>query len=393
MTSTGAAAGFFNGALDEARIWNVARSQAQVSATKDLELTSGPGLIARYGLIEGAGTTTASSVAGAPVGTLVNGPFWTAGAPIAPPVNHAAGLQHRHRRPVEQPKATSVSLDADATDADADTLTYSRHRPARRHHHQPSHRRHQRHAHVRQRRHLQRRHHRRPTASLTRHRHLQLDGHQHQPGADLQHRPARPERGRGRHRSARRGRHRSRRRHAHLRRHRPARRPFASTRPRGVISGTLGFGSAGTYNVTVTVTDGTLTPPTPSADGQRDQPESDLRSGPARPDRRRGRPDQPDAGATDPDGDTLTYAATGPARRPVHRHRDRPHQRHDLSQRRRRQPLRRQHHRARRPERRRHRHLQLDGHQHQPGAGVQHRHRQSDRCRGRHAERPRCGRN
>ena len=48
-----------------------------------------------------------------------------------------------------------------------------------------------------------------------------------------------------------------------------------------------------------------------------------------------------DAGATDPDGDTLTYAASGlPAGLP-HRHRHRPDQRHHRLQRRRRQPLQR----------------------------------------------------
>ena len=61
MTSTGVAAGFFNGVLDEVRIWNVARSQAQIQAARDQELTSGTGLIARYGLNEGTGTAVGNS--------------------------------------------------------------------------------------------------------------------------------------------------------------------------------------------------------------------------------------------------------------------------------------------------------------------------------------------
>ena len=67
--STGVPAGFFNGVLDEVRIWNVARSQAQIQATMDQELTSGTGLIARYGLNEGTGTAVNNTAAGALTGT------------------------------------------------------------------------------------------------------------------------------------------------------------------------------------------------------------------------------------------------------------------------------------------------------------------------------------
>ena len=81
MDSTGAAAGFFNGVLDEVRIWNVARSQAQIQAARYLELTSGTGLIARYGMGEGAGTAVGNSIAGGVSGLTVNGPLWVAGFP------------------------------------------------------------------------------------------------------------------------------------------------------------------------------------------------------------------------------------------------------------------------------------------------------------------------
>ena len=64
MTSTGAAAGFFQGVLDEVRIWNVARSASQIPASKNSELTSGSGLIGRWGLNEGTGSTAANSVGG-----------------------------------------------------------------------------------------------------------------------------------------------------------------------------------------------------------------------------------------------------------------------------------------------------------------------------------------
>ena len=171
---------------------------AQIRASKDLELTSGPGLIARYGLIEGAGTTTASSVAGAPVGTSSTA---------------------RSGRPVRRSRRRSTSRRSSApTSPTSATPRVTRRQPRRRRHRRrgdtltytatglpagitidAGHRRHQRHAVASPAP--------APTASRSpvirrqpdRHRHLHLDGHQHQPGAGLQHRHRRPDRGRGRH--------------------------------------------------------------------------------------------------------------------------------------------------------------------------------------------------
>jgi hypothetical protein len=75
LTSTGATSGYFQGVLDEVRIWNVARTQAQIIGTINSEVTSGTGLVARWGINEGTGTTIASSVGSFP-GTLTNGPTW-----------------------------------------------------------------------------------------------------------------------------------------------------------------------------------------------------------------------------------------------------------------------------------------------------------------------------
>ena len=85
LNSTGAVAntgGFFAGQIDEARIWNVARSAAQIQANRFDEITSGTGLIGRFGLNEGSGTTVVNSV-GAPNGTTVATPTWVAGFPRA----------------------------------------------------------------------------------------------------------------------------------------------------------------------------------------------------------------------------------------------------------------------------------------------------------------------
>src|SRR5438477_8724249 len=54
IDSTGAAAGFFNGVLDEVRIWNYARSAQQIADNKNLEIPTAPGLIGRWGLNRGS---------------------------------------------------------------------------------------------------------------------------------------------------------------------------------------------------------------------------------------------------------------------------------------------------------------------------------------------------
>ena len=48
MTSAGAAAGFFAGSLDETRIWNYARSAAQMAASVNREIATADGLLARW---------------------------------------------------------------------------------------------------------------------------------------------------------------------------------------------------------------------------------------------------------------------------------------------------------------------------------------------------------
>lgn len=84
LTSTGAAAGFFAGALDEPRVWNVARTQAELQGGLLGELPSGTGLIGRWGLNEGTGTSGANSIGGSPAGTLTNGPTWVGGSSFSP---------------------------------------------------------------------------------------------------------------------------------------------------------------------------------------------------------------------------------------------------------------------------------------------------------------------
>ena len=68
---------YFQGQIDEVRVWNVTRSQADISAymTRPLQGNE-PGLLAYYRFEEGFGATTADATGSGLTGTLVNGPVW-----------------------------------------------------------------------------------------------------------------------------------------------------------------------------------------------------------------------------------------------------------------------------------------------------------------------------
>ena len=102
MTSTGAAAGFFQGVVDEARIWNVARSQAQIQAAKDTDIAAPQtGLIGHWGLNEGAGAIANNTFGTADVnGTLTASPTWVSGLRAGCPELRAPAQRHEPVRDV-----------------------------------------------------------------------------------------------------------------------------------------------------------------------------------------------------------------------------------------------------------------------------------------------------
>jgi Concanavalin A-like lectin/glucanases superfamily/Calcineurin-like phosphoesterase len=124
LNQAGTAAGFFDGAMDEVRIWNVARSQAQLQSTANAQLTTPqPNLVSRWSLNEGAGTGVGGSA-----GTIVNGVLagtawsWTGGAPfdlafnlppdvptMMMPADHATGVS-------THPALTAMVSDPDLED-------------------------------------------------------------------------------------------------------------------------------------------------------------------------------------------------------------------------------------------------------------------------------------
>ena len=73
--SPGVANGFFAGQMDEIRIWNQARSQAQIQGSMDSEVAfPTTGLVGRWGMNEGTGTAFTADSIGANLGTMVASP-------------------------------------------------------------------------------------------------------------------------------------------------------------------------------------------------------------------------------------------------------------------------------------------------------------------------------
>jgi hypothetical protein len=79
LNSAGTPLGFFNGFLDEVRIWNVARTQTELRASCNFEIPAATSLVARWDMSEGTGTTLTSTAVGTLAGNLFNTPFWGGG--------------------------------------------------------------------------------------------------------------------------------------------------------------------------------------------------------------------------------------------------------------------------------------------------------------------------
>ncbi|OYW76021.1 MAG: hypothetical protein B7Z37_10785 [Verrucomicrobia bacterium 12-59-8] len=120
MNSTGVAAGYFQGIIDEVRVWNVARTGTQIAANKTSEITTATtGLLARYGLNEGTGTSANNSVgvSGAPLGTLTNSPMWVNGAPFNANAAPSVALTSPANGTISSISA-GIALTATASDSD-----------------------------------------------------------------------------------------------------------------------------------------------------------------------------------------------------------------------------------------------------------------------------------
>ncbi len=128
--------GFFNGVIDEVRIWGVARSLDEIRAGMSTEhplgspvgtpppASTADGLLGQWSFNEGAGTTAVNGVAGGPGGTAIGTFGWNqGGAPLTPP-NNAPDVPvlvdpQNGATGVELPATLTVSV----TDPDANALT------------------------------------------------------------------------------------------------------------------------------------------------------------------------------------------------------------------------------------------------------------------------------
>jgi hypothetical protein len=88
VNSLGVPDGFFRGSMDEVRIWNTALSPATIATNMTQQITSAAGLVGRWGLNDGSGTTAVSSGSAAGVnGALINSASWTPGTSFSPVTN------------------------------------------------------------------------------------------------------------------------------------------------------------------------------------------------------------------------------------------------------------------------------------------------------------------
>ena len=127
LNSSGIPQGFFQGILDEARIWSYARSADQIAATMNQQIGSVSGLIGRWGLNDGSGQTAGNSVAGGPDGTLMNGPMWCLGYAFPTDIKLAPNVSITSPLDGDTITATTyvtVTVEADDIDGTVTSVTF-----------------------------------------------------------------------------------------------------------------------------------------------------------------------------------------------------------------------------------------------------------------------------
>ena len=120
--TSGQTQGFFDGVLDEARVWNYARSAQQIVHGSQIEITSAPGLRGRWGLNEGAGSVILDSSGQNITGNLIGANVaWAAGAPFGGTNLTPNAVTDAATTP--ESTAVTIAVLANDTDGDGDPLT------------------------------------------------------------------------------------------------------------------------------------------------------------------------------------------------------------------------------------------------------------------------------
>lgn len=123
MTSTGVPQGYFQGIIDEVRIWNIARSMQDIRDSINKQVPTATGLIGRWAMDDVTGTTLTGTGSSGINGTRTNGPTPVGtGAPynITFPAPNFPPFQPTVFTPVDSTKGYTDSL-LKVTVADPDT--------------------------------------------------------------------------------------------------------------------------------------------------------------------------------------------------------------------------------------------------------------------------------
>jgi Concanavalin A-like lectin/glucanases superfamily/Pentaxin family len=113
-----AAAQLFQGQIDEVRVWNVARSAAEITASLNRPLTGNEsGLAAYYPMNEGSGSVTLDATGQGLTGTRFNGVFWN-------PVEDALGAPLVLTGPALSPDGLTATLQARVDHRGVDTTNH-----------------------------------------------------------------------------------------------------------------------------------------------------------------------------------------------------------------------------------------------------------------------------
>ncbi|MBX3740394.1 MAG: metallophosphoesterase [Akkermansiaceae bacterium] len=116
MNASGTPAGFFLGMMDEVRVWNRARTQAEIRGGMNAAPPSTTGLVTRHSAEEASGTTLTDGSGSGVTGTLTNGVFRTQGAPFnlnVPPDIEPATPTDQQAGVIHDPALTVTTTDPD----------------------------------------------------------------------------------------------------------------------------------------------------------------------------------------------------------------------------------------------------------------------------------------